>query len=734
MKRPMLVSGIALALSCAVLVFAGTYATAFLLIGAVAVFILYLIKPLKLRDKIIIPAICVSVLLGSVSFILYNGFKVQPCLKYSGYEIPVSGKIIDIPVVYDDYVSFTLKTEQIGDENFKTKISVTAPAEYREALKVFDYVSLPDAGLTVVYDEYNKLNSSYLSDGTVLEADCQTVNVLWQCEKTPYYYCLRLKTILTEQINAFLVTDEAGFLRGMLFGDKNDISDSVLSDFRASGIAHLLAVSGLHTSLWCGLLIALLTQIRVREKLRNAICLLFLCGFCIISAFTPSVLRASLMMASVLIAPFFKRRQDSLNSLGLAVTLLLLINPYIITSVSFQLSAMSTLGVLCATQFNFRILDKTQKINNHIFRKIINYLLDNICISAFAGLFTLPVSAYYFGVFSLASPITNILCVQIAFWGMLCGVISTAVSFIPFYPVKTLAIYLFKITSFLLNIVTDISGFIADFKFCSVPIHNKSFYIGLFLACLIFLGGFILYKKSMKKILLKASAVLVGVTFILSLVLPCTTAFGTEITVFNVGNGANICLRSGLRYAYFNCGTTQYPNNSKNLPRATAESLNFLYISETDTYGDNLSETLFAYSPSNTVITSYIWGCYRENGINPPSGTLVSNSYNFDLNSKINIETVDTYSTDCVIIRGNEKSVFVCYGDSYDITSVFSQYGTPDILIISGTIPKSLPENVKTLIISSDSDIILNKNTQTLKNQCENYYTTAENGDVTITL
>lgn len=64
MKRPMLVSGIATILGGAVLVSFGNTAAVVLLAVAVSVLILYFIKPLKLRDKIVIPAICISLMLA----------------------------------------------------------------------------------------------------------------------------------------------------------------------------------------------------------------------------------------------------------------------------------------------------------------------------------------------------------------------------------------------------------------------------------------------------------------------------------------------------------------------------------------------------------------------------------------------------------------------------------------------------------------------------------------------
>lgn len=732
MKRPMLVSGIALALCCTALVCAGAKALMLMLIPTATVFILYFIKPLGLRSRIIIPTVCLSVILGCLSYHCFYETKIAPYLAYNGYEVPFSGKVIDVPVVTDNSVKFTVKTDSLGDESITTKIAVTVPLQEDIVIEPFSYVAVHNPGITVICDDSGKPKASYLSDGTVLEADADEIDVLWQCDKTPFYYCLRLKQLFTQQINDYLNSNEGGFLLGMLFGGNNQIHSSTLNAFRASGIAHLLAVSGLHTSLWCGFLLSLLKLFRIKENLCNLICIIFLCGFCIISAFTPSVLRASLMMSLFLAAPLVLRRQDSLNSLGFAVSVLLLANPYVIASISCQLSVCSTLGVLLSHSFTSKILEKTQKIKNNVLRKAVNYIADNICISAFAGLFTLPLSAYYFGVSSLFAPVTNILCVKVAFWGMMSGVLAAFISFAPVYHIKTIAIFIFKITSFLLNTVIRIAENIAELTFCTVPVHLEGLVAGVLISLFTALGVYILRQKN-KLLHLKILSVICAVSLILCVALPCTPFFSTEITVYNVGNGINLTLRSGLKYAFFNCGASEYNVATNTLPRATSENLDFLYISSQGK-SNTVSEKMFTYSPETTVITTYVSGACRESDITLPSNTVIADNFTYQLNNRITLETVDTYTMNCAIIKELDKTVIMSYGSYNDFTKIFNAYGTPDILILSEDIPQTLPRKVDTIIISSDAEIIKNTNINTLKSYCNTLLLTAESGTVNIPL
>lgn len=732
MKRPMLVSGTAIGLSSAILVLTGITALPFLLLITVSVFILYLIKPLKLRQKIIIPTICISVILSCVCFTAYHLTKIAPSMKLDKVVTSISGKIITTPQTNSYGTNFTLKTDTIGNNEHTTKISVFVPLGSEKDFKLYDYISLSNTKLEIVRDDYNNPDSTSMGDGVILETTAENINILWESERTPYYYCLRFKELVTEQIKSYLDSYDSGFLLGMLFGDKENLDSDITNDFSKTGIAHLLAVSGLHTGTWCSYIIIFLKLLRLKEKTHNAICLLFLCGFCVVSAFTPSVLRASIMMAVVLLAPFFKEEQDSLNSLGFAVTLLVLKNPYIITSVSFLLSVSATLGVLISPYISTKVTKLIRSIKNTKIQKLVCYFSNNLIISSFADLFTLPVMAYFFGTFSIVAPLTNILCVKLSFWGMLLGIVSTAVSFIPQNAVQLTSVFLFRITSLLLRLVMKTADYIANFKFCSIPVHKEYFIIGIFISVLLLLIAFLIFKKKQNAKIIKAFSVVCAVSMALCIVLPCTKLTPSTLTVLNVGNGVNVSIRSGLHYGFLNCGTNTDDTPYNYLPRATCENLEYTYISKYNTKTNSITALLSNHFPDTTIVTEYVKESFRENGKELPDNTIIADTYKYTLNNEITLETVDTYGMNCAIIESSEKSVAVCYGTHTDLNTVFDSYGTPDILILSQNIPEELPENVETLIISSGSDVIINKNITTLKTQCNEFYTTAEDGNIKI--
>lgn len=732
MKRPMLVSGSAIGLSSAFLVLFGIGALPFVLLGTASVLVIYFIKPFKLREKIIIPTICVSILASCLFFGIYHFTKIAPSIRLDNTVTDVSGTIITTPQETPYGTKFILKTDKIGNDSKSTKIEVHLNNENGIDLKLYDYITLPNTELNIVRNEYNKPDANSISDNIILEAKAKYCSKLWESDKTPYYYCLRFKEIISEQINAYLSEYNSGFLLGMLFGDNSQIDEDITNDFRATGIAHLLAVSGLHTSTWCAYIILFLKLFKVKEKARNIFCLLFLILLCTVSAFTPSVMRASIMMAVVLFAPFFNERQDTVNSLGFSVTILTLHNPYMVTSVSFLLSVSATAGVLLALLFYEKIQYKLLKIKISAIRISTEYLLNNLITTAFTGFLTLPFTTYFFGVFSTVSALTNILCVKPAFWSLVSGVIATAVSFIPQNIPQLISIFIFKISTILASFVTGIANTLEKFSFCTLPIHKEYFILGIIFISVILIFYFKIFKKTRTKGKNLIAISLCAIFFSLSILIPCTQILSPTLYITNVENGVNVTLRHGLKYAHFNCGASDNDVRLNYLPVAKCEALDFLYVGKSNKTTNELTEDLFRYKPETTIITEFTKGGLNKSTIALPENTIISDSYTYNFNDEITLQIVDTSPASCVIIKCNEKIILISYGNNNDMKSLFKTYGKPDILILSGALPEKLPEDIETLIISSDSDIILNKNLPTLKSQCKNFHTTAEDGDIKI--
>ncbi len=143
---------------------------------------------------------------------------------------------------------------------------------------------------------------------------------------------------------AALGEDEGGLLRGLVVGDTGGINDRLDADAKATSLSHLLAVSGSHFAILCGLVVVVLRRAGPRvAALGGAVTLV---GLVILVGPQPSVLRAALMGAIGMLALLSGRSRTAVPALATAVIGLLLIQPELALSVGFALSVVATGGLV----------------------------------------------------------------------------------------------------------------------------------------------------------------------------------------------------------------------------------------------------------------------------------------------------------------------------------------------------------------------------------------------------
>lgn len=140
-----------------------------------------------------------------------------------------------------------------------------------------------------------------------------------------------------------LFFDNAPLLCGMLWGDKSAIAAADYAAFRTAGIAHVLALSGLHVSFFAGALLMLIPK--RKPRLRFIVTAAFLLLYCAIAAFPASLVRASVMTLCLLGASLAGRRGDMACSLSLSALIILFFTPNALFDIGFQLSFAAVGGV-----------------------------------------------------------------------------------------------------------------------------------------------------------------------------------------------------------------------------------------------------------------------------------------------------------------------------------------------------------------------------------------------------
>jgi len=132
----------------------------------------------------------------------------------------------------------------------------------------------------------------------------------------------------------------------LVVGDDSDLDPQLAEDFRATGLTHLLAVSGTNLTLVVGFLLVVGRWCGVRGRGHYVVGALGIAGFVLLARTEPSVVRAAAMGAVALVGMGVDGRRRGPRALGVAVVGLLLIAPGLATTVGFGLSAVATAGIL----------------------------------------------------------------------------------------------------------------------------------------------------------------------------------------------------------------------------------------------------------------------------------------------------------------------------------------------------------------------------------------------------
>lgn len=206
---------------------------------------------------------------------------------------------------------------------------------------------------------------------------------------------------------------EQGFLKALILGRKQEMSLRQREALSDAGLSHIIAVSGLHISVFIAFLSKLFSFVRNRF-IRNITFILAVFLLAAVCGFTSSVVRASLMSALAFSGNLLRRKTDNLNNLGFAALIIVLADPLSAVSASFLLSFGATFGIILLAE-KFSVLSSTAffRLTKHYPNRVFRFFSGLFCTSLAAFFFTFPLLYYFFGDQSFISVFSNIVCLPI---------------------------------------------------------------------------------------------------------------------------------------------------------------------------------------------------------------------------------------------------------------------------------------------------------------------------------
>ena len=259
----------------------------------------------------------------------------------NGQTKSVSGRVI-LSIKEDYGLKVCLSNAKAGNKKlkYKTVVYVFNGEDIELGDKLFFTAPIQDFS---IYFNGN-FSSSYISDGIKYfsSIDYKDLEIV-KGDKTVFE---KANLAIKNSLELGLGEREFPVAYAMLTGNSDYIDQVTLEGFRASGIAHVFAVSGLHVGVLAGVIRFLLKFLKLKVKIRAPITIALVFFYSGICGFTASVIRASIMISVLLLSEITGRKYDGLSSLGAAAIMVLLVNPVQLFGVGFQLSFGVVLGIL----------------------------------------------------------------------------------------------------------------------------------------------------------------------------------------------------------------------------------------------------------------------------------------------------------------------------------------------------------------------------------------------------
>jgi competence protein ComEC len=555
MRRPLVLVGFSYLLTLAAAVYLGAQLSFVLFWCCLALFVVTALFK-KTRTVMVFPVAFLTAAAAFGAFAGYSRAAVEPPQMLDGLDATINGTICELP--YSQYgrwyyiVSLDSVSVPDAPQNFKIRLSSQQKLTSEPYSCIHGKVHFfrPQGGNGYTAESYYESRGIRLF-AYLYEYD-ESVRVEPPRSKPIYYYALMLRQKMIASVESMLPEKEAGLIKGMLLGDKTALPSKTATNFRAAGVSHLLAVSGLHMATVAQLLLLLLGLFQVPRKCSAALAGAGILCFMAVTGFLPSVVRSGTMFLLCLAAPLVSRRADPLNSLGTAILIICLPNPYAAADVGLLLSCSATLGLILLAQ---RVQDwLNARLDCFCLLRPLVRGINSILSTTFAAtLFTLPVVILSFGSISLIAPLSNLLMLVPA---------SLMISFSAVGAV----LGIFAPQSYLLMPFALISGSLAKYLLAcarllsQIPCASVSAsygYVYLWLAGSILLFAVAFVSRSGRKL------IITSVTLCLAMLCTGILSYGifsrgvTRIAVLDVGTDLSVVVTKDDDAAVFGCGGYQ---------------------------------------------------------------------------------------------------------------------------------------------------------------------------------
>ncbi len=268
---------------------------------------------------------------------------------------------------------------------------------------------------------FDGIKATGFTDTSVYKITCKDIGVF---PNKTLRLIDKLRNLVVDNIKNILPKEEVGIATAVIAGERGLIDLETVRRYRDSGLAHFLAISGLHMGMIAGmmffvirLLLALIPSVALRYDSKkiaagSAIVMSFI--YLVISGWQISTQRAFIMTTFVLIGVLFGRLAISMRMAAWAALIILILEPQVLISAGFQMSFAAVIMLIAfyekyaGSMHGFIVHDKKQGVIVKLFKTVIVYLAGILVADFVASIATLPFAIYHFNRVAVYTSLANL--------------------------------------------------------------------------------------------------------------------------------------------------------------------------------------------------------------------------------------------------------------------------------------------------------------------------------------
>ena len=391
---------------------------------------------------------------------------------FAGQELRVAGRLTEAPQVKERSdgslsVRYCLQAEKVRLAREEEQSASGKLYVYARSAKG-DAAALPQIGDTLMargslrlphgfhnpgqIDTEMLLRSQGITATLVVSKGSLTVKTLPASEISAWTGLLRRLASVREHylssMQAVMPKEDAAAIFAMLFGGYQGLKPELLDSFAATGIIHLLSVSGSHISLLAAVMAWLGSIFRLPKVARVVLVISVIAAYSLLAGLVPPVIRSALMGGLAFLSLALDREKDARRLLLLTGLFMLAFSPLLLFHISFQLSFAATAGLLYVAPV---VRDWLQA------RRVPPLLSAGLAVTFGAHASTIPIMAWYFNQLSLSAFLANIVIVPLVELIIVAGIAAGLVAYL--IPLAGAVIYAGD--SLLLGLVYELSRWMA---------------------------------------------------------------------------------------------------------------------------------------------------------------------------------------------------------------------------------------------------------------------------------